>query len=113
MELKQFVSKTLEEILQGVNEAQQKVAGTHVGTVAPHIPEYEKLKVPEHISCFQNVHFEVAVSVEEKTGSEASINVLSAIVNGKLRGSSANDNAEQSKISFSVPVFFAQRTVNS
>jgi len=73
MELKQFVSKALEEILQGVNEAQQKVAGTHVGTVVPHIPEYENMEVPEHISCFQNVNFEIAVSVEEKTGSEASL----------------------------------------
>lgn len=71
------------------------------------------MEVPEHITRFQKVSFEIAVTVEEKAGSEATISVLSALVNGRVKGNSANDAAEHSKISFSVPVYFSPRLVNS
>lgn len=112
MELKEFVSRTLEDILAGVNDAQKNITGTHVGTVAPAIPVAVdgKLSYPERVN---DIHFEIAVGVEEKSGSNASISVISAIVNGKLMGNSSSGNLEHSKISFSVPVYFSHRSFES
>ena len=61
----------------------------------------------------ENINFEVAVNIEEKSGSGASISVLSAFINGKVQGNSANANTQASKISFVVPVYYAERMVNS
>lgn len=113
MELRKFISKTLEDILLGAKEAQDAVAGSHVGTVAPFVPERPPMNVPQHITCFQNVSFEIVVTVEEKAGSEATISVLSALVNGRLKGNSANDAAEHSKITFAVPIYFSPRMIGS
>ena len=113
MELKDFVSKTLQEILLGVKEAQDEVAGKHVGTVVPVTFTTDDLEQPVKITPFQNVTFEVMVNVEEKAGSEASISVLGGWINGKAKGNSANSNLEATKISFSVPISFSERARNS
>ncbi|WP_409525998.1 hypothetical protein [Nitrincola sp. MINF-07-Sa-05] len=113
MELKDFVSKTLQEILTGVKEAQDSVAGKHVGTVVPVTFSQDNLKQPENITPFQNVSFEIVVNVEENSGSEASISVLGGWINGKAKGNNGNSNMEATKISFSVPISFAERTRNS
>ncbi len=113
MELKEFISKTLQEVLQGINEAQNELAGKNIGTVVPFTVEGQGTLKPPEISPYQNIKFEVAVNIEEKSGSGASISVLSALVNGKIQGNSANANTHASKISFVVPVYYAERMVNS
>lgn len=113
MELKKFISKTLQEVLQGVNEAQNELAGKNLGTIVPFTVEGAATLKPSEISPYQNIRFEVAVNIEEKSGGGASISVLSAFVNGKVQVNSANANTQASKILFVVPVYYAERMINS
>ena len=73
MELKEFISKTLQEVLLGINEAQNELAGKNPGTVVPFTLEGHGILKPTKISPYQNIKFEVGVNIEEKSGSGASI----------------------------------------
>lgn len=113
MQLKDFVSMTLQEVLQGVHEAQEKIAGKNVGTVVPFYDQSLPTPKPQDISPYQNINFEIAISIEKSSNGGASISVLSGILGGKLGGELKNADSKINKISFSVPVFYSERTVNS
>lgn len=92
MELKEFISSTILQIIDGVKEAQD----VHKALVNPYVGlGYEDPK---------QVDFDVAVSVEEKTNAEggAKINVLGS----KLGGGASIEGVEKSitKVKFSVPL---------
>ncbi|MET4701926.1 hypothetical protein ABIE65_004975 [Constrictibacter sp. MBR-5] len=97
MELRTFVSDTLTQIIQGVEEAGRVFAGHETARVNP-FGEYQA-----HTGCI-NVDFDVAVTVRDKIGGsgKASLRVVSL----SFGGSAVKEVATEaiSRVRFAVPV---------
>jgi len=104
MELRQFISKALCDIVNGIKDAQKE---TDKGTIVPHATTNAKA-VEAGISDLTSIEFEVTVKTDERTGSEAKLNVVAAIVGGSVKGESGNSSGYASKLSFRVPVKLPQ-----
>ncbi|MHA7229427.1 hypothetical protein ACVT98_09405 [Vibrio campbellii] len=107
MELRTFVKSSLRDILGGVADAQQEI---EQGEIIPAINESTFANVESGVTSYQSIEFEVAVNTVEREGTEAKLNVVAAIVNGGISGSSSNDLAHAAKLSFKVPVKFPKST---
>ena len=105
MELKDFVSETLVQIIEGVKDAQSKVVDTEGGSVNP---EYSQTPRPHTISRYgkiiQDVEFDVALSVSEGTESKGGIGVVAGVFALGSQGQSNAENASFSRIKFHVPM---------
>jgi hypothetical protein len=110
MQLKDFVSQALVDIVQGVADAQSKIS-LPGATINPHIntnsAEMTKLGlawaggVPAHF-----VHFDLAVTSTEGTGTKGGIGILAGAVNLGSTGQSKSENIVASRIEFTVPVTY-------
>lgn len=101
MELKKFVSDALCEIIEGIKEAQKKTADSG----ATINPLYEKRlggNAPNSVLCAkpQPVNFDLAVTINNKSGGGFGINVLGASIGSKLK----NEEATVSRISFTIEI---------
>jgi hypothetical protein len=101
MDLKEFISLTLCEIQQGVQDAIEKTraAGTN-GVINPCWGTSRDIG-PSQI---QQVQFDIALTVADKStaGAEAGIKVWGINLGGS--GSSAAETSHVSRIQFSIPV---------
>lgn len=120
MELKNFISSTIEEISRGILEASEKLSDTNA-IVNPHDfrinsnesqafgrtkgTDYEN-PVDEGTRVVQKVAFDIAVTVDEtdSTSAGGKISVLSIGIGGETE--SASKTGTSSRINFSVPVVF-------
>ncbi|MCR4346292.1 MAG: hypothetical protein NUV55_03660 [Sulfuricaulis sp.] len=100
MELRQFVSRALCDIVNGIKDAQQE---TDKGTIVPKVASSFKA-VETGISDLTAIEFEVTVKTDERAGSEAKLSVVAAIVGGSVKGESGNSSGHAAKLSFRVPV---------
>lgn len=100
MELREFVSKALCDIINGVKDAQKQ---TDVGTIVPFVANNYK-SVETGISETTSIAFEVTVKTDERSGSEAKLNVVAAIVGGGVKGESGSSSGHAAKLSFRVPI---------
>jgi hypothetical protein len=124
VELQQFVSETLNQILNGVSDAQH--ANNHrsiqINPVLTHYtnpthPEYigEKYKLPADIIVSRDgnlvimVDFDVAITVTEGTGTRGGIGVFVGAVGLGSQGQSTQTNASESRVKFRVPVTWPVR----
>ncbi len=101
MKLKDFVSDTLVEIMEGVATAHDRWSNSgQKGHINPVWGGYE-----EAHKAIKDVTFDVAVTVEETSSGEVGggIRVL-GIGNAEGRGSKATQNSRVSRISFSIPI---------
>lgn len=103
MELKRFVSDALCEIIEGIKEAQEKTADSGA-TINPLYIGPNELEIPGCLpySEPQPVNFDLAVTINNKTGGGFGINVLGASIGSKLK----NEEAAVSRIHFTVEVQF-------
>jgi len=100
MELRTFIHKALTDIIGGVQDAQNV---TPSGSVVPFVSvNYESVKTG--ISEYQSVEFEVIVKADEKSGSEAKLNVVAAIVGGGIKGESGSASGHSATLKFKVPI---------
>lgn len=109
MELKDFVSKTLQEIVAGVKEAQENmVEGGEINPAYPMIRGGGKhtYLTGSNGSPLQNVEFDVAVTATEGKGTKGGIGVFVGSVGLGTQGQSESSNTSISRITFSVPVTF-------
>lgn len=104
MELKQFISQALQDILGGVIDAQAKVKD---GIIIPNVAKTFQ-SVDTGISDIQTVEFEVSVTADKKTGSEAKLSVVAAVIGGNVKGNLNQSSSNVSKLNFKVPVQFPQ-----
>lgn len=106
MELKDFIAVTLVEIQQGVQAAINKTIASEVSGVIN--PCWGNIGAT-HI---QNVQFDVAVTVVEKSGvsGEAGISVVGVKIGGGGSGSTETSNV--SRIQFAIPVVPPVTTVS-
>ncbi|KXI30439.1 trypco2 family protein [Paraglaciecola hydrolytica] len=118
MELKNFISSTIEEISRGILEASENLSDTNaivspkdfkinskesqaLGRTKPeHIPDH----VEKGTRVVQKIDFDIAVTVDEtdKTKAGGKISVLSIGLGGDLETSSKTGT--NSRIKFSVPI---------
>ena len=88
MKLREYVTKTLVDVTEGVLDAQKQAPLA----IAPGMVEGTKITIP------QNVSFEVMITTNKEGGGE--ISVLSLGAKGGMSSQNVN------KIAFQVPVYF-------
>ncbi len=110
MELKEFISETLQAVIEGVVDAQQKskaygayVNPTNVTRTTSNIGEDTTWDNKTN-NITQQIKFNVAITVEEKEATGAKIGVVSSILNLGVNADTENKNQSVSNISFNVPV---------
>lgn len=101
MELKNFIKETLKDIIGGIQEAQQEIEG---GVIVPKVNESNYSNVETGFTSYQKIGFEVTVNAVEKEGSEAKLNVVTAIIGGHVKGDNSNTSGHAAKLSFNIPV---------
>ena len=106
MELRNFISQALLDILGGVNDAQEK---THTGGAIAPIgfqghweSEEDRLKFRE-VSTMQIVEFEVTVRAEKSSGREGKLNVVNVFTGG---GQNQKSDGHAATLKFTIPVMF-------
>jgi len=107
MELKEFVKATLEEIIQGVKEAQESTKDTGAVINPDSLSQGANGNLYMRIGGYSfatDVEINVAVTVQEKEGTKAGIGVLSGMFNFGTTDSKDTDNVAVSSIRVKIPV---------
>lgn len=109
VELKQFISQALADIVQGVLDAQQ-VLGANGKYINPELStqqgtheKHGKL-VSIQGQLVQTVEFDVAVTATEGTGTKGGIGVVAGVFALGSQGQSSEEISAISRIKFSVPI---------
>jgi hypothetical protein len=110
MELKEFVSEALTQIVAGIEEAQGSI-GKSNAEISPKYSNRQQGMLEKHKILFSNkgsiiqhVDFDVAVTASEGTGTKAGVGVIAGAFNLGASGQSNQENQTVSRIKFSVPV---------
>ena len=108
MELKEFVSETLRQILGGVKDA-QGFAAEQGGKVVPKRITFrtdQGLQLWDHTdgTPIQMIEFDVAVTAVEGTATKGGIGVFVGAIGLGSQGQSSASNQSVSRIKFSIPV---------
>jgi hypothetical protein len=104
VELKEFVSEVLQQIVMGVKSAQEVVASTG-GAVNPAMDSGTAGTFDRRSGTpIQNVHFDVALSTAEGTKTKGGIGVVVATFALGSQGQSEASTSSLSRITFSVPL---------
>lgn len=109
MNLKEFISETLSQIIEGVKDAQEK-AKNHGSKVNPYI-----WKNPENLSrhnfteasggeIMQIIDFDVALTATQKKGTKGGIGIFAGGLGIGSQGQSNSDNTSVSRVKFKVPI---------
>lgn len=110
MDLQEFITETLTQIVQGVEAAQKNVSSYGaeinpklVGTVDTVSKGGGGIKT-KNGNYAQMVEFDVAVTAIEGSGKKAGIGVVSGIVSLGTTGQTNNENSTTSKLRFKIPL---------
>ncbi len=101
MELRNFISQALLDVIGGVEDAQAK---SQPGTVVPAGIKKAYKAVEVGISELQVIDFEVTVKADESSGSKAKLSVVAAFVGGSVKGESGKSGGHAATLKFRVPV---------
>jgi hypothetical protein len=114
MELQEFVSETLKEIIAGVKEAQ--VYARDNGAVANpgtsrHVPPgmYERGS-SQDLSPIEKVEFDVAVTSTDASETQAGAGIFVAAFGIGVKDKSDTSNSSISRIRFSVPIVLPEQS---
>lgn len=100
MDLKDFISQALVDVIAGVADAQKKISS---GEIVPALAQ--TFTAVEHgVSDVQAVTFEVTVRADEREGSEAKLNVVTAIIGGGVKGESGKSGGHAATLNFKIPI---------
>lgn len=108
MELKDFISQTLSQIIEGVTDAKD-LAKQHDAQINPSISsshaELGKQGMLFSINgAVQIVKFDVALTITEGSGTKGGIGIFSGAINLGSSGESQSQNVSVSRVQFSVPI---------
>lgn len=101
MDLRDFISSALVDIIGGVEDAQAKISN---GSIVPEGVKISFKSIEAGISEWQTIEFEVTVKADERAGSEAKLSVVAAVVGGGVKGESAKSGGHAATLKFRVPV---------
>jgi len=110
MELKDFVSEALTQIIEGVHDAKEKVKDKGA-EINPHLIGGIDL-VARHGGGIETssgnvahiVEFDIAVTIVEGKGTKGGIGIVTGAINLGSSGQSSTENSSISKIKFNVPL---------
>lgn len=108
MDLRDFVSETLTQIVDGVKSSQDKaiesgaMVNPKLSTSWEQAGKHGFLKIGDGYA--QIVQFDVALSVTEGTGTKGGIGVFAGAINLGSSGQSNNENSSVSRVKFCVPL---------
>ena len=105
MELRNFISQTLKDIVGGIQDAQSEISD---GEIVPKLNETNFSHLASGLTSYQTVDFELSVTTIEKEGSEAKLSVVAAVIGGHVKGDSSNSSDHVAKLAFKVPVKLPQ-----
>lgn len=100
MELRNFISATLLDIIGAVKDAQGK---SDPNTIIPDVPRNEKT-VLAGTNDLQTVEFEVTVNADERSGTETKISVVSAFLGGSTKAGSDRIGGHVATLKFRIPI---------
>ena len=100
MELRQFISQALQDIIGAIEDAQKKAPD---GTIVP-VDSNQYKDIETGLTNYQIVEFEVTVRADERAGSEARLSVVAAFVGGSVKGDSNKGGGHAATLKFKVPV---------
>ena len=109
MELKNFISQALTDIIQGVYDTQQAL-GDNRKFINPELSTQQGTheKHGKNVSIqgqlVEIVEFDVAVTATEGTGTKGGIGVVAGVFAIGSQGQSSSENSAASRIKFSVPI---------
>lgn len=114
MDLKEFVSQTLSQIIDGVTDAQDSVSDKG-GEINPHLnTSHEQLGKQGFLFTSEGpaqiVQFDVALTVTEGTGTKGGIGIFAGAINLGSSGESSAQNSSVSRVKFSVPLRLPKHT---
>jgi hypothetical protein len=109
MELKDFISETLSQIVTGVVDAQTKVATAGKGgAINPYVHAPHDIKSTYAWTNSKEpvvlVDFDIAIAAEQGTDTKGGIGVVAGIFAFGSQGQSKENQQSTNKIKFSVPV---------
>ena len=104
MELREFISESLKQIIAGVKQARDYAKGDEARINPSVTPRPGSLYHMASNTHLQDIEFDVAVTVTEEKEKAGKISVLAGIFGGEAGGQSRASNASISRIKFSVPV---------
>ena len=115
MELKDFVTETLTQLIEGVHESQRRISdgtakGSHDGKINPHLSteqgelERKGYRVSTSGQPVQNVEFDVAVIVNEAVEAKAGAGLLVAAIGLGVKGAVETKDTSVHHIKFAVPI---------
>lgn len=104
MELKEFVSTTFKQIIEGIDDARSSGSAAAQGIASAGRFKFDKVApgMMQDVSggLFSVVDFDVALTVNEKVSGEGGLNVMAI----KLGGSAGTENQSASRVKFSIPL---------
>lgn len=109
MDLRQFVSETLTQIVGGIEDAKKSITDGSARInprLNPHSDAKIKQLVDDNDSLIQDVVFDVALTVSSGTGTSGKVSVLAGLLNLESGGKSSNDQGRTSRVQFKVAVSF-------
>jgi hypothetical protein len=106
MDLKDFVSQTLTQIIQGVKAAQEaaKAHGAEINPSMSRSPAGAASKETMSGKYSRDVEFDVALTVTEGTGTKGGIGIVAGPFALGSTGQSTTQNSSVTRVKFSVPL---------
>lgn len=114
MELKDFVSEALKQIVSGVKEAQIH-AKEEGALINPHGFEPMAGTAKENLLFYRGhgygkeIEFDVALTTSERDQVEGGVGVLLSVFGAGVKGIDTIESATVSRVKFSVPIFLPQQ----
>lgn len=105
MNLRDFIKQALMDIVGAVQDAQKEITG---GEIVPAVNDSFK-SVETGISHIQPIEFDVSVNADTKSGSEAKLSVVAAVIGGNVRGQSNASSGHVASLKFKIPVKFPRK----
>ena len=114
MDLREFVSAALQQVIAGIEDAQAVVEGD--GEINPNIWNSQRQDAAKHKILESDggkwihlVEFDVAVTVAESTGTKGGIGLVVGPVALGSKGESNAQSSSVSRIKFEVPVAYPKK----
>ena len=110
MELKEFITNTLVQIMEGVKDANDKLetssaeVNPRLGPTSSTILAKQGILTADNRGVIQNVDFDIALTGSDGTKTKGAISVLFGAVNLGSSGQSETTNQTVNRIKFYVPI---------
>lgn len=109
MNLRDFISETLEQIVLGVDDARREVGKNSIqGEINPRRSARMHREVSDRGDQIYTVQFDVAVTASSSTETKGGIAVMAGFVGLGSSGQSSETDSNVSRIQFEVPVSYTR-----